>query len=68
MRTLSLALAGISLLALMALSAYRLGFTNGQEQGLRKALNTNPVSEELEMTCLGLWMSEQNKKQFQKSK
>lgn len=68
MRILSLALAGISLLGLMALSAYRLGFTNGREQGLQQALNTNPVSEELEMTCAGLWLGEQHKKHQQKGK
>lgn len=35
---------------------------DGFKLGMRHALNTNPVSEELEMTCAGLWVGEQNKK------
>jgi len=38
----------------------------GFKLGVRHALNTNPVSEELEMTCAGLWVGEQNKKRAAK--
>lgn len=31
-------------------------------RGKAEALRTNPVSEELEMTCAGLWVGEQAKK------
>lgn len=41
-------------------------YIDGVRQGVRTALNTNPASEELELTCAGLWIGEQNKKQFQK--
>jgi hypothetical protein len=66
MKILSLVLAGISLLALMALSAYRLGFTDGRAQGTREALNMNPVSEVLEMACLSLWTNDQNREYHRK--
>jgi len=38
----------------------------GYEEGMRVALKTNPPSQELEMTCAGLWVGEQNRKYFQK--
>jgi hypothetical protein len=38
------------------------GIHHGEQQGIKKALNTNPVSEELELVCAGLWVGEQNKK------
>lgn len=70
MRVLFLILAGTSLLALMAVASYRLGFAEGRAEGtkagMRDALKTNPVSHELEMTCLGLWVGEQHKKYQQK--
>ena len=38
----------------------------GYAAGLKEALKTNPPSEELEMTCAGLWVGEQNRRYFQK--
>jgi len=44
--------------------SYKRGFAEGR--GI--ALNTNPPSEELEMVCAGLWVGQQNKKYWEKSK
>ena len=41
---------------------YKAGFREGR--GI--ALKTNPPSEELELTCAGLWVGEQNKKYWNK--
>lgn len=38
----------------------------GFKLGMHYALKTNPPSEELEMTCAGLWVGEQNKKMWKK--
>ena len=38
----------------------------GYQAGMKEALKTNPPSEELEMTCAGLWVGEQNRRQWQK--
>ena len=35
---------------------------DGFKLGMHYALKTNPPSEELEVTCAGLWVGEQNKK------
>jgi hypothetical protein len=48
--------------------AYQTGVALGREQALAKAYKTNPPSQELEMVCLGLWMGEQNKKYWEKTK
>ena len=40
----------------------------GYAAGKREALRTAPPSEDLEMACAGLWVGEQNKKYFQKSR
>ena len=40
----------------------------GYAEGLRVALKTNPPSEELELVCAGLWVGQQNKKYWEKSK
>jgi hypothetical protein len=37
-------------------------YERGLAEGRRTALHTNPVSEELEMVCAGLWVGEQAKK------
>ena len=42
--------------------AYATGHHQGESKGQREALSTNPVSEQLEMTCAGLWVGEQNRK------
>lgn len=44
---------GTSLGNAKAIIEYELGF----KDGARDALHTRPVSEELEMVCLGLWVS-----------
>jgi len=36
----------------------------GYAAGVKEALKTNPPSNELEMTCAGLWVGEQSKKYF----
>ncbi len=35
---------------------------DGYKAGMKAALKTNPPSDELEMTCAGLWLGEQQKK------
>ena len=40
----------------------------GFRVGMHYALKSNPPSEELEMTCAGLWVGEQNKKYHAKQK
>ena len=50
------------------LVGYNWGKREGIAEGRSTALSTNPVSEELEMTCAGLWVGEQNKKYHQKTK
>lgn len=45
---------------------YHFGKAEGVEQGIKKALSTNPVSQELETTCVALWVGDQNKKAWQK--
>ena len=39
---------------------------DGFKLGMHYALKTNPPSEELEVTCAGLWVGEQNKKYWNK--
>lgn len=38
------------------------GMQHGKREAMKTALSTNPVSEELEMVCLSIWTTEQNKK------
>jgi hypothetical protein len=45
---------------------YGMGKTDGYKDGISSALKTNPPSLELEMTCAGLWIGEQNKKYWRK--
>ena len=63
MQSLVMALLGI-------VSAFMLGQSVGHRAGIAEgrsqALKTNPVSEELEMVCAGLWIGEQNKKYWEK--
>lgn len=35
-------------------------------RGKAEALKTNPVSEDLEMVCAGLWVGQQNRKYWEK--
>lgn len=63
---LSLALVGA--LYLLAQSALDREYQAGLREGRAMALKTNPPSEELELVCAGLWVGEQNKKYWEKSK
>ena len=56
------------ILAAIFYSVWAWGNREGIKEGQKIALKTNPVSEELEMTCLGLWLGEQNKKYMEKNK
>ena len=38
----------------------------GYQDGKKAALSTNPVSEDLELTCAGLWLGEQAKKRWRR--
>jgi hypothetical protein len=40
----------------------------GYADAMKEALKTNPPSQELEMVCAGLWVGEQNKKYWERSK
>lgn len=55
-------LISIFLAASFALVGYTLGINTGRQQRVDMVINTNKVSEELEMACLSLWVGEQNKK------
>ena len=43
-------------------------YEHGYADGLKSALRTNPPSQELELVCAGLWVGEQNKKYWEKTK
>lgn len=58
----------VVLIATMLMVTLLIGLHYGEKQGIKKALNTNPVSEELELTCAGLWVGEQNKKALTNTK
>ena len=62
--TLPYVIGGIILatLSVMIPDAMEKKYQEGIQEGKRIVLNTNPVSEELEITCAGLWVGEQNKK------
>lgn len=62
MRSLAAILLEAVLIAIIMLLVLMWGIDHGIKQGKRDALRTNPVSEELEMICAGLWVGEQNKK------
>lgn len=42
------------------------GYQEGYSTAIKSAYKTNPPSEQLEMTCAGLWVGEQNKKAWRK--
>ena len=46
----------------------QIGIAEGRSIGAKEALKTNPVSEELEITCAALWVGDQNKKAVEKNK
>lgn len=43
-------------------------YAEGLADGKRTALNLNPPSEALEITCLSLWVGNENKKAWKKQK
>jgi len=49
-------------------NAFERQYKRGFAEGKSTALKNNPPSEELEMICAGLWIGEQNKKYWKKSK
>jgi len=48
--------------------AYNVGHYEGKKAGTNSALSVYPPSEQLEMTCAGLWVSEQHKQAIIKEK
>ena len=58
----------IGCLYLLAQSALEREYQIGLREGRGMALKTNPPSEELELVCAGLWVGEQNKRQYSKQK
>jgi hypothetical protein len=53
---------------ILVYGAIERSYARGFAEGRGIALKTNPPSEELEMTCAGMWMGQQNQKYFQKTK
>lgn len=51
---------------LLVNNAFERQYNRGFAEGRGMALKTNPPSEELELTCAGLWVGQQNKKYFNK--
>lgn len=62
------------LLGLMALFVVtflmgeQIGLREGYQKGYKTALSTSPISEDLEMVCVGLWVGEQNRQYIEKKK
>lgn len=50
------------IIVVLLFAMYEWGVVRGKELGMKNAYSTNPVSEELEMVCAGLWVGEQIKK------
>lgn len=65
-------LADITVYLVMTALCTALGFSVGMSEGRKSAYatayKTNPPSQELELACLGLWMGEQNRKYWEKTK
>jgi putative exporter of polyketide antibiotics len=56
----------VTLIGAMIAVALLIGMHYGEKQGLKQALSTNPVSEQLELVCAGLWVGKQNEKAYTK--
>ena len=56
----------VVLIAVLMIATLVWGIHHGKEQGKKDALFTQPPSDELELVCAGLWVGEQNKKQWEK--
>lgn len=61
-----LAFCAVASIVLLVMHRMEQRYQEGVAHGVKTALNTNPVSEELEMVCAGLWVGEQNKKAAKK--
>jgi hypothetical protein len=46
----------------VGLIGYFYGLDEGKKTALANAYSTSPVSEKLELACVGLWVGEQNRK------
>lgn len=54
------------LVGAMMYLVHLMAYDQGERAGMKKALSRDPVSEELELTCAGLWVGDQNKKYLEK--
>ena len=61
-----LVLMTVSIIYLLIQNKFDDKYQAGYADGVKEALKTNPPSQELEMTCAGLWVGEQNRKYFNK--
>ena len=62
-------LTGIAIMMVASfLMGEQIGYHEGFKTALKSALRTNPPSEELEITCLSLWVNQQNKKHMENKK
>lgn len=59
---------GLGSLVFFVYLAFNVGHFEGRKAGMREALRTDPISDQLEMTCLGLWVGELNKQAVIKEK
>ena len=48
--------------------SYNVGHYEGNKAGIKSALNTNPPSDQLEMTCAGMWLGNLDKQANEKEK
>ena len=67
MKTL-LILMTVALIYLLIQNKFDDKYQAGYAAGIKDSLKTNPPSQELEMVCAGLWVGEQNKKYWEKTK
>lgn len=56
----------IGTIALLVHGRLETEYQRGYREATAKLLKTNPPSEELEMTCAGLWVGEQNRKHWER--
>ena len=61
-------LLGFLIAAIWLLADHRIdkAHAEGFRVGMNYALKSNPPSEELEMVCAGLWVGQQNRKEWNK--
>ena len=63
-----IAIVSLILVLLYTLVQFRIDdrYEEGYKAGVKSALKTNPPSEDLELTCAGLWFGNQAKKYYEK--